>query len=443
MICPLDSKVISHLRSGVAINSLTQCVEELVLNSVDAGASCISVCVDLSGFRVHVVDNGSGISIADLKQVAQRYSTSKCHTLHDLRQLKCYGYRGEALASLVEISGMLEIVTRHRSSYKTLCSTFINGKFIGISERCISRTNIGTTITIHDLFRTLPVRRKVISEVLEFERIRQRLAAVALIHPEISLSLQNDDSKVKSLQTHRSHSLRSTFTQLFGSLKSKGLREVCHEVKKFRTEGFISVDAHHNKNLQFIYINSRLVLKTKIHKLVGNILTKSAIVKKFALCSNSESVRKNTTESPDKQSDKYGIFALNITCSLDEYDITLEPAKTLVEFQDWDGLLKCVEECVQSFLLKENLVLKSSESESADDDSQNSVVVSSNTASIPEESHAINHYDKGTSLPEITDPSGISTSSVRKSLHSLVVCRKKKLTHNGNSNMENESNKNR
>ena len=427
MICPLDDEVRSQLRSGVAITSVTQCVEELVLNSVDAGASCIALCVDIPGFRVQVVDNGSGIARNDLERVGQRYSTSKCHSLHDLKELRCHGYRGEALASLLEISGVLEIVTRHKSSYKTLCSMFINGKSVGVSESCFPRANVGTTVTIHDLFRTLPVRRKVISEVLEFERIRQRVAAIALIHPEISFSLRNDASQVKCLQTHKSQSLRSTFTQLYGNLKSKGLREVCHEMRQFKITGFISVDTQHNKSLQFIYINSRLVLKTKIHRLVGNILNKSSVVKKLAFSTENESLGKTNMDSPDKQSDRYGIFVLNITCPLDEYDITLEPAKTLVEFQDWEGLLLCVENCVQSFLARENLVLYVSESdcsESQEEESPNGQYVVNSQGSF-----SMFEYQNLSSLGDKADIMEISTSSISKSLHSSTVCRRNKVTN--------------
>lgn len=73
MICQLSDEVQCHLRSGVAITSLTQCVEELVMNALDAGASCIAVRVDLPCFKIQTVDNGQGISRDQLEKVGERY----------------------------------------------------------------------------------------------------------------------------------------------------------------------------------------------------------------------------------------------------------------------------------------------------------------------------------------------------------------------------------
>ena len=117
MIRPLQEEVRSLLRSGVAITNLTQCVEELVLNSIDAGASNITLRVDIPNLKIQVSDNGCGITFGDLKLAGERYSSSKCHVLKDLDQLTFYGFRGETLASLREICDVLEIVTRHRSPF--------------------------------------------------------------------------------------------------------------------------------------------------------------------------------------------------------------------------------------------------------------------------------------------------------------------------------------
>ena len=84
IVRPLQEDVRSYLRSGVAITSLTQCVEELVLNSLDAGSTSITVRIDIPNFRVQVSDNGSGIAFEDLNRVGGRYMSSKCHDLKDL-----------------------------------------------------------------------------------------------------------------------------------------------------------------------------------------------------------------------------------------------------------------------------------------------------------------------------------------------------------------------
>uniref|UniRef100_A0A493SXN8 Histidine kinase/HSP90-like ATPase domain-containing protein n=1 Tax=Anas platyrhynchos platyrhynchos TaxID=8840 RepID=A0A493SXN8_ANAPP len=97
----------ARLRSGVTITSLGQCVEELVLNSIDAKATCVAIRVDLEAFKIQVVDNGSGMGKDDLHKMGKRYFTSKCSSLGDLENLTYYGFRGEALASIANMASVL------------------------------------------------------------------------------------------------------------------------------------------------------------------------------------------------------------------------------------------------------------------------------------------------------------------------------------------------
>ena len=413
MIRPLQEEVRSLLRSGVAITNLTQCVEELVLNSIDAGASNITLRVDIPNLKIQVSDNGCGITFGDLKLVGERYSSSKCHVLKDLDQLTFYGFRGEALASFREICDVLEIVTRHRSSYQTYCKLFRNAQVLDLAESRFPRTQSGTTVTLHNIFANLPVRRKSITEVLDFERVRHRIASIALVHPKTAFLLINDSSGTKCLQTHVCKSSVSTFSQLFGNYRSKGLQQVCFEHKDFKVSGFISTDTHHSKSLQFVFVNNRLVLKTKIHKLINNILGKSELLRKLTAseASSSEpegSQTKVTSPQNAKSSDNHGIFFLNVECLVTEYDICFEPVKTLIEFQDWESVLFCVEKCIKDFLTKHNFSLDPEQVDSRE-----------NNDSQEEESCT-------RSLEAFEYRREIETSNVRRSLHSSTVFRPRK-----------------
>nr|QIC49972.1 DNA mismatch repair protein Mlh3 [Actinia equina] len=421
MIRSLDADVRSLLRSGIAVSNLTQCLDELVVNSLDAGATCVSVRVDIPSFRLQVIDNGCGISKNDLEFLGERYATSKCHSLEDLSELKSYGFRGEALASIRDIAGILEVVTRHKSSFKTYCKIFRNGKALKVTESCLPRSNIGTTISAYDLFSSLPVRRKLISDVFDLERMRQRLTSIALINPSVSFSLYNEASGQKCLQTHKSQSTVSTFSQLFGNLKAKSLREICFQERSFRISGYVGLETLHNKNLQFVYVNSRLLLKTKIHKLVNRLLARSLLLKRLALPCNDGDVRFGQQRSPPRQgSEKYPIFIMNISCPLTGYDITLEPAKTLVEFQDWDGILSCVQGCIESFLARENLVLPGEQTEDLVDNDNCSQAEDSSDSQVD-----LSVYEyQTTATDSIRQTQCISPSNIRKSLQSSVVHRK-------------------
>lgn len=420
MIRPLQEEVRSHLRSGIVITNLTQCVEELVLNSLDAEASCITVRIDIPNFKIQVSDNGNGIALGDLKSVGERYSSSKCHVLEDLQQLSFYGFRGEALASLREMCDLLEIVTRHRSSYHTYCKIFRNSQVLELVQSKFPRTSAGASVTIHGIFANLPVRRKAISEILDFERVRHRIASIALIHPKTSFLLINDSTGSKCLQTHVCKSVVSTFSQLFGKQRSKNLQPVTFEHKNFKVSGFISTDTHHSKSLQFLFVNGRLLLKTRIHKLVNSILGKSELLRKLPLVEAKESIRsegyQSKAASPQhgKIVDKYGIFVLNIECLVTEFDICLEPGKTLIEFQDWDKVLYCTKRCIEEFLMKNNLVLNF-------DDSANSTESETNDVNF----HLGDSWHP-TNLEAFEYKREIETSTVKKSLHSSTVFRSKK-----------------
>ena len=427
MIRPLQEEVRSHLRSGVAITNLTQCVEELVLNSLDAGASNITLRVDIPNLKIQVSDNGCGITFGDLKLAGERYSSSKCHVLKDLDQLTFYGFRGEALASLREICDVLEIVTRHRSSYQTYCKLFRNAQVLDLAESRFPRTQSGTTVTLHNIFANLPVRRKSITEVLDFERVRHRIASIALVHPKTAFLLINDSTGTKCLQTHVCKSSVSTFSQLFGNYRSKGLQQVCFEHKDFKVSGFISTDTHHSKSLQFVFVNNRLVLKTKIHKLINSILGKSELLRKLTASEVSSSEpegpqTKVTSPQNAKSSDNHGIFFLNVECLATEYDICFEPAKTLIEFQDWESVLLCVEKCIKDFLTKHNFSLDPEQVDSRE-----------NNDSQEEESWT-------RSLEAFEYRREIETSSVRRSLHSSTVFRPRKTELGQNVGKESQTN---
>ncbi|XP_032998518.1 DNA mismatch repair protein Mlh3 isoform X2 [Lacerta agilis] len=353
MIKCLAEEVQTSLRSGVAINSLGQCVEELVLNSIDAKATCVAVRLDMETFKAQVVDNGSGMGRDDLNKVGNRYFTSKCYSVEDLENLKFYGFRGEALASIANMASILEISSKTNKVAKTFLKLFHNGKGLEVSETELNRPSAGTTVTAYNLFHQLPVRRKCMDSRLEFERVRHKVEALALIHPSISFSLRNDASCSMVLQLPKTKDTRSRFSQIYDLGRSQKLREINYKSAVFEISGFISSEGHYNKNIQFLYVNNRLVLKTRLHKLIDFLLRKQSIICKTKSGSS--------TSSPARQRsgpELYGVFIINVKCPYDAYDVCLEPAKTLIEFHNWNALLACIEEGVKYFLKREHLFIE-------------------------------------------------------------------------------------
>lgn len=356
MIRCLSDEVQAKLRSGLALSSLGQCVEELTLNSIDAEATCVAIRVNMETFQVQVIDNGLGMAGDDVEKVGNRYFTSKCHSVRDLENPTFYGFRGEALASIADMASAVEISSKKSTTLKTFVKMFQNGKALAAREADLTRPSVGTTVTVYNLFYQFPVRRKSMDPRLEFEKVRQRVEALSLMHPSISFSLRNDVSGSMILQLPKTKDICSRFCQIYGLGKSQKLREIHYKYKEFEFNGYISSEAHYNKNMQFLFVNRRLVLRTKLHKLIDFLLRKESIICRPK--NGSASRQMNSSPRHRSASELHGIYVINVQCPFREYDVCIEPAKTLIEFQNWDTVLICVQEGIKKFLKQEKLFVE-------------------------------------------------------------------------------------
>ncbi|XP_019858092.1 PREDICTED: DNA mismatch repair protein Mlh3-like [Amphimedon queenslandica] len=361
----LSESLRSQIRSGLSLSSLVQCVEELVLNSIDAGATQITVHVDISHLLIKVFDNGVGIGKEDMMIIGERYATSKCHSLKDLEDLRSYGYRGEALASLIKICGKVDITSRQRLSPLTYTKSFHSGVAFPLKESLSSlHHKTGTTVALSDIFQSLPVRRKSLSEPVELERIRRSLSAIALIHSSVSFSLHDGSfgNGRLLLQTKGTGGMLSAFSFLFGKEIAQSLREVSRIEAGYTVSGYISTSPHHSKSIQMIYINKRLVCKTRLHSHVNKLLDNSLIAhcKDSAQYNRSQSKTRVGGDMSPKAvySERFGVYVLNIQCSKTEVDIFMDPDKSLVEFKKWDKVLSVLSLAVRSFLKEHHLSLR-------------------------------------------------------------------------------------
>ncbi|GLD62451.1 DNA mismatch repair protein Mlh3 [Lates japonicus] len=354
MIKCLPKEVQGKLRSGVAIPSLQQCLEELILNSIDAEATCVGVRMDMEALKVQVIDNGAGVSAEDMERVGNRYYTSKCNSLEDLDDLRWYGFRGEALASIVSLATLVEISSRTRSTVKTHVKIFKNGKGLDVFEAETTRPSAGTTVVICNFFHNMPVRRKRMDAVLEGERIRHRVEAISLMHPSVSFTLKNDCTGAMMVQLPKAKNTYHRFVQIHSLVRAQKLGEISYTHGQFEVTGYIGREGHYNNSLQFLYVNGRLLLKTRIHKLLNFLLRR--LSSSNQKCDSPDGQSAIRSPKHKRSQELHGVYIINIKCPYSEYDICLEPAKTLIEFKDWDGILLCIEEAVKAFLSRENLV---------------------------------------------------------------------------------------
>ena len=354
MIQRLGSDVISELRSGVALSGLSQCVEELVLNSVDAGSSSITVDVNIPTMFLEVSDNGSGMRQSDLKNVGQRYFTSKCHSLHDLHNANSYGFRGEALASLGKICQKIEIISRHKTSGRTFYKCFRKGWDVGVYESTSLRPRHGTTIKALGVFYALPVRQKLISEKVDLEQIRRHVMGIALMNAGVSFLVRNKENGTSILQINACSSALSVLSQVFGCHKSKAFKSVFLTSGAYTVTGYVNLEGYPNRNFQYFYVNKRLVLKTKFHHLANHILGRAVA---GIVMIDHMSTNQDLKSSSPKKMGRYAGFVINLECPYNAYDITFDPKKTLVEFQNWHEPISCLRGCLFDFLKKEGIFI--------------------------------------------------------------------------------------
>ena len=203
----LPINVRSHIQSGITITDATQCVLELVRshnlticfpfitpihfqvhNSLDANSTKIVVKVNLKKYQIQVSDNGSGISTDDLNLIGERYMTSKCHSIKDLEGVICtYGYRGQAIASLLDVSNCVMIETKAANEKYAMVKIFLKNKPLPITKSKKEQSTCGTTVTVDEFMSSMPVRRKRINEIFDLQEMKFQLEYLAIIHHEVNI----------------------------------------------------------------------------------------------------------------------------------------------------------------------------------------------------------------------------------------------------------------
>jgi len=175
---------------------------------------------------------------------------------------------------------------------------------------------------------------------------------------QVSFSLRNDTEGKLVLHTQKCANTISAFSTLYGETVAQALVAVSSTLDQFKISGYISRETHHQKNLQFIYVNKRLILKSKLHKLANSMLGNSFLLKTNTTSRDIPISKEISTGrwlafSPPRKRDKYAVYLLNVECPYHVYDVCFDPKKTLIEFCNWDNVLQCMELAIRTFLEKE------------------------------------------------------------------------------------------
>ena len=323
----LDDLTINKIAAGEVIERPASAIKEMVENSIDAGATNITVEIKNGGISyIRITDNGKGIAEDDLEIAFERHATSKIRSAEDLSTVKSMGFRGEALASIAAIS-RVELVSK--------TATQANGQKIvveggNIIEKSETGTGVGTTITVTNLFYNTPVRYKFLrKDFTEAGYIEDAISRIALAHPEIALKLINTGRTV--IQTNGNGDIKTVIYSLYGKTVANSIIDVDYELEDIHIYGVIGKPeiARSNRANQIFFVNKRYV-KDKV------------------LSSATERAYKDYIPSG-----KFAFAVLNIDMNPRKVDVNVHPAKLEVRFENENTIFKAVYNSIKEKLLSD------------------------------------------------------------------------------------------
>ncbi len=303
----LPDHVANQIAAGEVVQRPASVIKELIENAVDSGATSIQVIVkDAGRSLMQIIDNGSGMSVTDLRMAFERHATSKIRTTEDIYSIHTKGFRGEALASIAAVA---QVETKTRKEEDEIGSHLVieGGE---VRDQDVVVCAAGTSISVKNLFYNVPARRNFLkSNQVEFRHIQDEFQRIAMAHENISFFLHHNDSEIYHL---RAGNLKQRIAQIFGKKLNSQLISVEEDTEIVKVNGFVGKPeaAKKSRGEQFFFVNNRFIRSGYLH---------NAIVDAF------ESLL------PSGYSPAYFLY-LEIDPS--KIDINIHPTKTEIKFED-------------------------------------------------------------------------------------------------------------
>lgn len=261
----LPDSIANQIAAGEVIQRPASVVKELVENAVDAGAAHIQVHIkDAGRTLIQVVDNGKGMSETDARMAFERHATSKISSADDLFSLHTMGFRGEALASIVAVA-QVELRTRLKGT-ELGTRLQIAGSVVEAVEP--DACNEGSVFSVKNLFFNVPARRKFLkSNETEFRNIINEFERIALVNPQVALSLYHNDTEIFNLPES---GLRQRIINVYGKGLNQKLLSVDAQSSLVTISGFVGRPDTAKKRgaLQFLFVNGRFMKHPYFHKAI-------------------------------------------------------------------------------------------------------------------------------------------------------------------------------
>ena len=323
----LSKQVAELIAAGEVIERPASVIKELVENSVDSGATSVTVEIQHGGISfMRVSDNGCGIMHDDVKNAFLRHATSKIKAENDLDSIATLGFRGEALASICAVS-KVQLITK--SDSEELGTEYV---LEGGEEKLFRQTGCpqGTTFVVRDLFYNVPARMKFLKkDVAESNAVSTLIDRIALSHPEISFTLIRDGRQ--TLKTSGTGKLFETVYQVFGRQFCSCLIPCEYEFDGIAVSGFVSKPESSDRasrSMQTFFVNGRYVRTKTAVAALEQAYRGSIMVGKFPSC------------------------VLSLTLDPSRLDVNVHPAKLEIRFNNERPIYDCVYYAVKSAITK-------------------------------------------------------------------------------------------
>lgn len=304
----LSPRVVNKIAAGEVIERPASVVKELMENSVDAGASRVDVIVTQGGTQtVTVSDNGCGIPIKQLLLAVTCHATSKLEDADDLFHVGTLGFRGEALASIAEVS---------QFTIRSRVADCQEGGLLQVDGGELQNTAPcgcppGTRISVENLFFNTPVRRKFLrKQQTEMGHCTEAFTRIALAFPEIHFTLQHNDRQLFDLPPVTYW--RERIIALFGAEFADILIDVSEKMDDINLHGFVAApsQSRSNNRMQYLLLNGRFIRDRSLQHALGEAYRGLLMV------------------------GRYPIGFLRIEMPPEQIDVNVHPTKMEVRFQD-------------------------------------------------------------------------------------------------------------
>ncbi len=318
----LDAATVGRIAAGEVVERPSSVVKELVENSLDAGATAITVEMRAGGIEMlRVTDNGCGIEPGQVRLAFENHATSKLQTADQLDDIRTLGFRGEALPSIAAVSHV-EMTTRARGQESGVKLNIDGGQNVRVAETGCPE---GTTIVMRDLFYNIPVRRAFLKKpAYEAGLVSDAVARLMLGNPKISMRLVSNGNTV--YHTFGDGKLRHAVFAVYGKETAEKMVEIDASLGATRVWGLIGVGelAKSTRAHQMFFINGRSVRCGLLTRALEQVCRSRVTIGLYPMC------------------------ALNLTLPPNAIDVNVHPNKLEVRFRDEAGTQATVEKLLSS-----------------------------------------------------------------------------------------------